>query len=45
MVCNCGGGSGARVNGGAGVVYCVEGGPREASQCGSAASKEIGVPW
>ena len=32
-------------SGGAGGVYCVEGGPREAvSRCGSAASKEMGVP-
>ena len=32
-------------SGGTGGVYCVEGGPREAvSRCGSAVSKEMGVP-
>ena len=44
---------GVACSGGAGGVYCVEvgggggggGGPREAvSRCGSAASKEMGVP-
>ena len=37
---------GVACSGGAREVYCVEGrGPREAvSQCGSAASKEMGVP-
>ena len=39
---------GVACSGGVGGVYCVEGGGgglREAvSQCGSAASKEIGVP-
>ena len=36
---------GVACSSGAGGVYCVEGGPREAvSRCGSAASKEMGVP-
>ena len=36
---------GVACSGGAGGVYCVEGGPREVvSRCGSAPSKEMGVP-